>query len=202
MLDFEDIRDLREEWEFTLDRDAYRSKIAAYVEGMAVGDVGRAELLMALSESLLMEDAPSNEDLERVIGYAHEAMADGGELTTDPRVEIVEALDRLGRADEMLALVRSCLRDRTPAHVHVDLHADLGEVLEMRGHLELAQRAFTIGVKDFEPDLDEPDFDEDMCLGGRYRVRRALGAGFDPLDRAFENFKPDAAAAIRERSGS
>jgi hypothetical protein len=36
MLDFEDIRDLREEWEFTLDRDAYRSKIAAYVADMAV----------------------------------------------------------------------------------------------------------------------------------------------------------------------
>jgi len=100
----------------------------------------------------------------------------------------------------MVTLVRSCLRDRTPRYVHGDLHADLGEVLEMRGHLQLAQRAFTVGLKDFDPALDEPDFDEDMCLGGRYRVRRALDAGFDPLDRAFENLKPEAASAIRDRT--
>jgi hypothetical protein len=112
-LDFEDIRDLREEWEFTLDRDAYRAQIASYVEDLAVGDVGRAELLAGLCECLLAdEDAPQGE-LERAIVLAHEAIADGGEVTSDPRVNLVDALDRLGREDEMVTLVRSCLRDRT-----------------------------------------------------------------------------------------
>jgi hypothetical protein len=92
-LDFEDIRDLREEWEFTLDQDAYRAQIASYVEDLAVGDVGRAELLAGLCESLLAdEDAPQGE-LERAIVLAREAIADGGEVTSDPRVNLVDALD-------------------------------------------------------------------------------------------------------------
>lgn len=200
-LDFDDIRDLREEWEVTLDANAYRERISAYVDTMASGDVGRAELLLALCERTLM-DEPSTEDLERAAEHAREAFADGGPTTSDPRLELLRVLDRLGREDEVNGLIRECLRDRTPDHVEMDIHAELGEILELRGRLRDAHRAYTVGLKEFEPDLDEPDFEEDTCLAGRYRVRRELALGFDSLDRAFQNLSPDPAKAIRDRAAN
>lgn len=45
MLSFDDVRDLLEEWEVALPDAEYHAKLAEYVDGMCLGQPGRAELL-------------------------------------------------------------------------------------------------------------------------------------------------------------
>lgn len=191
---FEDISDLRESWETTLSPADYRQRLLAQIETMAVGDPGRAELLQCLASD------PSQPVSAETLDFAQAAIDDGGATTIDPRVERVRALKELGRDEEADALVRQLLRSPSRDDVMVGLHASLGEVLEMTSCFKDAQRAYTIGLKDFEPDLDEPDLNEDLCLAGRYRVRRLMGLGSDRFDRCLEEIAPRAAAAIRGRT--
>jgi len=191
---FEEICELREEWEGTLSPAEYRQRMLAQVEAMAVGDPGRAELLECLAS-----DA-GEPVTERTVELAEAAIADGGPTTVDPRVELVRAFSLLGREDEADALVRELMRARSRNDVMVGLHTRLGEVLEMIDRPKDAQRAYTIGLKDFDPDLDEPDIDESLCLTGRYRVRRLLALGHDGFDRCLEQLSPRAASAIQERT--
>jgi hypothetical protein len=193
---FDDIRDRREEWEATLPHDEYRQRMLTEVEQMAMGEPGRAELLECLSSDLAGEDA------ERSLELARAAVDDGGPTTVDARVAVVRALYAVGRGDEASVLVRKLLRARSRDDVTVGLHTTLGEVLEMEDQLSDAQRAYTVALREFDPEVDEPTLDEDMCLAGRYRVRRALGAGRDAYDRFLEEFAPTAAEAIRERATS
>ncbi len=80
------------------------------------------------------------------------------------------------------------------------LQASIGDVLEASDRLKEAQRWYTIGLRDFDPEVDEPGFDQNLCLSGRYRVRRLLGLPADGFDRWFEDDAPEAAEAIRNRS--
>jgi len=193
--DFEDICNLREQWEATLSPEDYRERVTAQLAEMAVGDPGRAELLSCLSTQ---PDFPLTEES---LALARAALEDGGPTTIDSRVEVLRALLELGRDDEAEQMIRALLRARSRDGVTVGLHPALGEVLEMAGRTRDAHRAYTVGLKEFDPELDEPTIDEDLCLAGRYRVRRELGLGFDLLDRCLEELAPRAAASIRERSG-
>jgi len=193
---FEDIRDLREEWEATLSHEEYRRRLTAKVEEMEVGEPGRAELLECLASD------PGEPVTERTLELARAAVEDGGPTTLDPRIAVVGALYDLGRDDEAADLVRELIRSQSSDSVTVGLHAVLGDLLEVKGRHREAHRAFTVGLKEFEPALDEPTLDEDLCLAGRYRTRRALSLGRDALDRCFEELSPDAAAAIRERTAA
>lgn len=190
---FDQIRDLREQWEATLSATEYRQRMTAQVETMEVGDPGRAELLACLASDR------SEEVSERSLELARAAFDDGGPTTIDARGEVVRALYLLGRDDEASLLVRHLLRTRSRDDVTVGLHATLGEVLEIIDRPKDAQRAYTVGLKYFDPELDDPDLDESLCLAGRYRVRRGLAVGRDEFDRCMEEISPDAAAAIRER---
>lgn len=192
---FDEIRDLREEWEATLSPDEYRRQLLATLEEMEVGEVGRAELLECLASDF-------GEDHERALEFARAAVTDGGPTTIDARVALVRALYSLGRDDEAADLVRDLLRSPARDDVTAGLHATLGEVLEMTDRPHDAHRAYTVGLKEFDPDEDEPTVDEDMCLAGRYRVRRRLGLGADAFDRCFEELAPAGAAAIRERAAA
>jgi hypothetical protein len=193
---FDEIRDLREEWEETLPSEEYRRRLTAKVEEMAVGEAGRAELLECLASDV---DEPVT---ERTLELARAAVEDGGPTTMDPRVAVVRTLYDLGRDDEATDLVRELIRSRSRDDVTVGLHATLGEVLEMADRLREGHRAYTVGLKEFDPAQDEPTLDEDMCLAGRYRVRRALDLGRDAYDRCFEELSPTAAEAINERAAA
>lgn len=201
MLTFEDVRDRLDDWQASLTAEQYRDRVLSHVATLARGDLGRAEMLSALSESAVASSA-TQADLERAAEWARQSLADGGQVVIDPRIALLRALFRLDREDEATAIVRECLRDRTPEHVRIDLHATLGEVLEDVGRHREAQRAYTVGLKDFEPDLDDPDFGQALCLAGRYRSRRSLGLGIDSLDREFEETTPEAAELIKERAAA
>lgn len=194
---FEDVIDEREEWEATLPPAAYRDRIRTELAAMQVGDPGRAELLTCLSSSTLAVTAES-ESLVR------EALADGGPTVIDSRVELLRVLLALGpgRDDEAAALTKELTRATARPDVVAGLHATLGEVLEMADRLKEAQRAYTVGLKHLDPAEDEPEIDEDLCLSGRYRVRRALGLGRDSYDALLEELSPQGAAAIRERTAA
>lgn len=191
---FEDICELREEWEATLSPAVYRARIVALVETMSPGDSGRAELLECLASDR------SEPVSERTVELVNAAIEDGGPTTVDPRGELVRVLYELGRDDEADALVQQLLRATSRDDVTVGLHTTLGEVLELLDRTRQAQRVYTIGLKDLDPEVDEPDLDESLCLAGRYRVRRAMALGIDAFDRCLEEASPDAAAAIRQRA--
>jgi hypothetical protein len=190
---FNEIRDLREEWDATLPPDEYRRRMTARIAEMEVGQPGRAELLECLASD---DGEPVT---ERSLELARAAVEDGGPTTIDPRVAVVRALYGLGRNDEAADLVRELVRSRSRDDVIVGLHTALGEVLEIADQLRGAHRAYTVGLKEFDPARDDPTIDEDMCLAGRYRVRRALGLGRDAFDRCLEELAPTAAEAINER---
>ena len=190
---FQDIRHLREEWEATLPAEAYRQRLAEKIDELAVGAPGRAELLECLSSDL------DETDPERSLSLARAAEADGGPTTIDARVAVVRALYRLGRDDEAGDLARQLLRSSSREDVTVGLHTALGEVLEMVPLPREAQRAYTVGLKGVDPEIDDDDdltMDDVLCLTGRYRVRRALGAGRDGYDRFFEQVSPSVADAL------
>jgi hypothetical protein len=193
---FEDICDLREEWEATLPHDEYRRRVLAQVDAMQVGEPGRAELLECLASDL---DEPVT---ERTLELARAAVEDGGPTTIDARVEVVRALYALEREDEAGDLVRELMRARPRDDVTAGLHHSVGEALEMLARFRDAQRAYTVGLREFDPERDEPDFDEELCLAGRYRTRRALELGTDAFDRCFEEISPEGAAAIRDRAAA
>jgi hypothetical protein len=195
-LDFDDIRDLREEWEATLPPAEYRARVQAQIEQMVVGQPGRAELLSCLAQD---PDLPASEES---LALARAAVDDGGPATVDPRVEVLRVLLALGRDEEATDLLRELVRARARDDVEAGLHATVGEVLEMAHRTREAHRFYTIGLKDFDPDRDDPDLDEDTCLSGRYRLRRQLGLGFDSFDRCLEELDPQRAAAIRERAAA
>ncbi|KAA1419172.1 hypothetical protein F0U44_12025 [Nocardioides humilatus] len=197
-MDFEDYRDLFEEWEFTLSREDLRAAMTERLATMKAGEVGRAELLGRLTESLMANDAHPD-DLDRAAALARDAIADGGPSTFDPRTDLLRVLFRQGKDEEAMALAKECLRATTPDHVEAGLHTTLGEIMELRGDYKFAHRVYTVGLKYFDPSIDEPDFDEDACLSGRYRARRRLELGRDSLDVAFEADNPDAAQAIKDR---
>jgi hypothetical protein len=190
----DDIRDLLEEWEATLPPDEFRERVRATIETMAVGDPGRAELLAHLGTEL--QPVATEHSLELV----RAAVDDGGPTTIDARVELLRVLYWLDRQPEADKLARELLRAQPRDGVAVGLHASLGEVLELAERIREAHRAYTVGLKEFDPELDEPTMDEDVCLAGRYRVRRSLGMGTDALDRCLEELAPTAAASIRART--
>jgi hypothetical protein len=192
--EFDAICDLREEWESTLSPTDYRARIDEQVAAMAPGQTGRAELLAARAE-VRWEDQ-SDDELAAAERSMRAAIDDGGPTYGDPRVRLLEILLRRSRDDEADTLVRECLRRSSPQNVLGAGLDELGEALEAAGDLRRAQRAFTVGLREFEPSIDEPDADEHACLTGRYRVRRALGLGLDAFDRAFREIDPDTAAAI------
>lgn len=195
-LGFDDIRDLREEWEMTLPPEQYRAQLRAHVDRMEVGQPGRAELLACLASDAGIP--PSEESL----ALARAAVEDGGPTTIDPRVEVLRLLLALGRDEEATELTGELVRARPRDDVEVGLHAAAGEALEMADRTREAHRCYTVGLKHFDPDSDDPDLDEDLCLSGRYRVRRQLGLGPDAFDRCLEELRPTAADAIRRRAAA
>jgi hypothetical protein len=192
---FEDIRELVESWE-SLSPPENRTRLLGQLDEMGPGDPGRAEILNILGTQTGLDPTEEWLDLTRA------AQADGGPTTLDPRVNTLWVLVQLGRDEEADALTKELLRAPGRDDVLVGLHAYLGDILEDAGRLQAAHRAFTVGLRDFEPEEDEPTVDEDLCLVGRYRVRRELGLGSDTLDRWVEADQPEAAAAIRERARS
>lgn len=195
---FEEIRELRQHWEATLSAGEYRLRMESQIDALAVGDPGRAELLSTLSEEHAAHpEGP--EDLARAETYARAAIGDGGPTTIDPRVDLLRALGRQdGREEEVTELVRDSLRDHRGGRHAVGLLPSMGETLEELGRLREALRAYTVGLREFELG-DEPDFDQMMCLTGRYRVRRALDRGRDKLDKAGERLIPQLERSLAEK---
>ena len=194
---WDDLHQLREEWRATLPRDEYRQRVVAKVDEMTPGDFGRAEFLVWLATDF------DDYDAEQSLEFAEQAVTDGGPTMVDPRVAVLHALIRLERAEEVDELFHHLLRSSTRDGVTVGLLPALGEVLEQASRLRDAQRAYTVGLREFDPELASPagdTMDDVFCLGGRFRVRRVMGLGEDRYDGYFERAYPDAARGMREHS--
>lgn len=192
---WDEISEARQHWEETLPPGEYRQRLVDAVAGMAVGELGRAEYLTWLASD--EEDA----DPAECLAFAEQAEADGGPTTIDPRATILHNLIRLGRTDEADQLFRALLRAPSRDDVTVDLRPALGEVMEKAGRLRDAHRAYTVGLKDLDPELDSPEddsMDDIFCLLGRYKTRRMLGLGTDHFDQYAERAYPDAARSAAQ----
>lgn len=195
---FDDVCDFLEEWEQSPSAAEYHQRIEDLLTEMGPGQDGRAELL-GRSGSHRIDAFRIEIDLVEAEKRLRAALEDGGPTVIDPRTNLVEELRLTGRREEYEALVRECIRAPSTLSV-AGTCATLGEKLELADDLDLAHRAYTVGLKYFDPDEDVPeDVDEDTCLSGRYRVRRTRGNGMDAYDRAFEDLFPEPAGAIKDR---
>jgi hypothetical protein len=140
------------------------------------GEHGRAQLLQAAGEHWQMR-----KDFSEARRCYEEAMADDGHTAVDIWASFLSlALDEgddaeVARRDEELR-VAVTLDALDPETCHF-----VGESYEVHGRLREAMRWFTLPLTW----ADDEDAD-DLCLAGRWRVRRELGLPLDHFDRLEE----------------
>lgn len=172
-----EIDELIEEWDVTLDADGRLPLLDDLLEQLPAGAPGRTAALTYRGEVLQILDRMD----EAVAGF--ELAADeGGTSFIDPRALLLDALFKLGRDADAETLLTELRAASAAGDVRGALHAWVGDCLEDRGDLKRAHRWFNLGLRDLDPELDEPDRDEQDCLTGRLRVREALALPKDRFD--------------------
>jgi len=174
-MDDDEVFDLLDE----IDSEQRTDKAEAFealAKSMPVGEHGRASFLVAAGEHRQMRR--EHDEAQRLFELA---LADGGESEADPCAFLLSvALDRGDEAavESLATQLRGLVRaDRaTPATcVHV------GEAFEDHDRLREAMRWFTMPLT--WGDLDDPRGLDQLCLAGRWRVRRRLELPEDRLDQ-------------------
>lgn len=162
-----------------IDSEQRTDKAEAFEElatSMPVGEHGRASFLVAAGEHRQLRK--EYDEARRLFELA---LADGGESEADPQAFLLSVALDLGDeaaveslARQLRGLVRA---DRaTPATcMHV------GEAFEDHDRLREAMRWFTLPLTWGDPD-DLQGLDQ-LCLAGRWRVRRRLDLPEDRLDQ-------------------
>ena len=155
------------------------------------GQAGRAAWLSHAGESWELAGEP-----EQAKRCYEEALADGGPAWLDMRAALAAVLldlDEVSRAETLLEDLR---RDLAKGPVRGPVHDFVGERLELHGRLEEALRWFTAGVEAAERPGAGQDAELDAVgsLGGRFRVRRALGLPHDRYDERAAEQKRRAAS--------
>ncbi|MCW2866199.1 MAG: hypothetical protein JWR20_387 [Marmoricola sp.] len=179
---FDDVCDQLEEWESTLPPDACLTAVEDLVAGLPPGAPGRAEALFFAGEKALMSGDPvaARTWLER-------SAAEPGEVTIDPRAELLGCFLALGLEDEVDSLLETLRKASAEGDVRGNFHEVVGEVLEQVGRFEEAERWFNIGL--LALDEHDPTESEESCLAGRLRVRRQQDKPQDRLDLIAEQYR-------------
>lgn len=174
----DDLADLRDR----IDLSASATKaeeFEAVARGLAEGEFGRtAFLAMAAGHWQMRGDLDRARTLLDLAGPPQpgEMMLDP--LTTRLSIEI-EAVDAAAQDAALAALLA---RWRS-GDLTVTSCSHAGETLHLDGQLKRAHRFFTLPLADLDPD-DDFEWDEELCLMGRYRVRRELELPVDRFDVA------------------
>jgi tetratricopeptide (TPR) repeat protein len=173
----DEIEELIEEWDVTLAPGERLPLIEELLERLSPGAPGRTVALTYRGEILHLLDRR-----EEAVAAFELATAEGGTSTIDPRVLLLETLFELGRDQEAETLLEQLRAASATGDVRGSFHSWIGDLLEDRGDLKRAHRWFNLGLRDLDPELDEPDFAEEDCLLGRQRVREQLGLPRDRFD--------------------
>lgn len=181
----QEVEDQLDEWEFGLPVEERYTKAAAWLPEFSPGAPGRARLLNYAGEMARLLGRPS-EALDRY----RAAEADGGDTTIDPRAMQLDALLELGDDADVDAHLTELRRISAARESRGVFHEFIADVLESHDRLKDAHRWYNLGLRDLDPERDEPDLREQHHLRGRRRVRRALGL---PVDR-FDALADDLAA--------
>lgn len=184
----DELFDLLTDLESTVALEDKPARFEAAAAALAVGEYGRASLLVAAGEHWQMR-----KEYDEARRCFAEALADAGETAADPLANVVSlALDEGDEAAVTLYLGE--LRDlaqKDGLPVTACLH--VGESLEGHGRLREAHRWFTMPLT-WSEDEDDVDY---YCLVARLRVREALGLPQDRFDLVADE---ERAARRRERS--
>ncbi len=174
-MDDDDLFDLLTEVEETVAQDAKAARFESEAADVAVGEYGRASLLIAAGEHWQMRG-----EYDQARRCFEEARADGGESASDPVSNLLSLALEEGDEDavtafdsELRKMARADAVSRTTCHL-------TGEAYEIRGRLGPALRWFSIPFTHADPDADDPV--DEMLLLGRRRVRDALGKAPDRMD--------------------
>jgi hypothetical protein len=166
---------------------------ATALEAMLDGTSGdRGELLVEAAEHWRL----AGND-ERAITLLDEAIAMGGADGGHARVVLVDVLfgqDRVTAAEEQLDMLRRGRPAPGPCHM-------AAELMEERGDLQEALRWFNIAVSRLsDQQMAERGFLSfaDNIIGGRRRIRGALGLPPDSLDESMQAHDRQAEDFIRE----
>jgi hypothetical protein len=174
-MDDDDLFDLLTEVEETVAQHAKAARFEAEASGVAVGEFGRASLLIAAGEHWQMRG-----EYDEARRCFEAARTDGGESASDPVSNLLSLALEEGDEDavaardtELRQMARVDAVSRTTCHL-------TGEAYEMRGRLAPALRWFSIPFTHAEPDADDPV--DEMLLLARRRVRDALDKVPDRMD--------------------
>jgi hypothetical protein len=150
----------------------------------APGTFGRAAWLSHAGEYWELAHQPA-----RARSCYERAVQDGGPTWIDPRAQLLGVLFELGEEPRTEALLDELRRDVRDGRARGPVHEFVGETLELNGRPDQALRWFQSG-------LTRAQGDDDGCLNGRYRVRRALALPHDRYDAVCEERRRDALADL------
>lgn len=174
----DDLADLRDR----IDLSASATKaeeFEAVAHGLAEGEFGRAAFLTMAAGHWQMRG-----DLDRARTILDSAgPTQPGEMMLDPlTIRLSIEIDAGDTAAQDAALLALLARWRS-GDLTVTSCSHVGETLELDGQLRRAHRWFTLPIADLDPD-DHFEWDEELCVVGRHRVRRELGLPVDRFDVA------------------
>jgi len=136
------------------------------------GTPGRAAWVAHAGEFWELAEEPS-----RARTCYERAAQDGGPTWIDARAQLLGVLFGLAEDARADALLDELRRDVRHGRVHGQVHGFVGEVLEANGRPDEALRWYQSGLA-----RTAGDQDDQVCLNGRYRVRRVLGLPHDRYD--------------------
>lgn len=144
---------------------------------LAEGEYGRAALLAMAADHWVMR-----KDLDRA-RRALDAAGFGqpGEMWIHPLAVRLSVEVAAGDVAAQETALVGLLEQWRAAELSITTCSFIGETLEIDGQLKRAHRWFTLPLTNVDPD-DELDFDEELCVTGRARVRAALGLPGDRFD--------------------
>ena len=147
--------------------------------GLAEDEYGRATFYGMAAEHRLMDgDLDAAERDLRLGGEGHE-----GELLLHPLTTWLSWAQKSQRPEEVERILGELIALWRADKLTISSAHHVGELLEMADDLKRAHRWFTLPLAHLDPDEDF-DWDEEMCLMGRARVRRDLGLQRDRYDVA------------------
>ena len=141
------------------------------------GEYGRSTFYSTAAEHRLMNDEydAAERDL-RLGGYGHP-----GEQVLHPLTTCLDWAQRSERPDEVERILAELLQTWRTDELHVSSAHMVGELLELADDLKRAHRWFTMPLSRLDPD-EHFEWDEELCIVGRHRVRRALELPIDKYD--------------------